>query len=136
MKILVIDDDPNQLFGLELSLKSKGYSVMVAGNGPESLTLFGKHASAIDAILCDYSMPGMNGLGVLDHVRKHPAHIPMVLMTAFGSKELILEALRRGCDGFIEKPFTLEQLLVELDRVLTRKEPNGDEGAQAGQMQH
>lgn len=117
MKILIIDDDANQLFSLVLSLKSKGHSVISADGGREALTLLGQNPAAVDVILCDYAMPGMNGLAVLDHINRLSIHVPVIIMTAYGSKELILDALRKGCAGFLEKPFTLEHLLSELDRV-------------------
>ncbi len=117
MKILIIDDDPNQLFSLELSLKSNGYSVMTAPGAQESLALIHRHAADMDVILTDYSMPGMNGLALLEHIRQGYPQLPVILMSAYGSKELILDALRKGCAGFIEKPFTMEQLLSELNRV-------------------
>jgi two-component system NtrC family response regulator len=134
IKILVIDDDPNQLFSLELSLKSKGYEVMTAASGRESLTQLKAHASVIDVVLCDYSMPDMNGFAVLDHIRQRYVHVPTILMTAYGSKELVLDAIRKGCAGFIEKPFTLEQLLSELDRVLGLRQLYADGGLASGPM--
>jgi DNA-binding NtrC family response regulator len=71
----------------------------------------------IDLVLSDYVMPGLNGIELLKRIRENHGSLPVILMTAYGEKDLIIEALRNRCDSFLEKPFTLDQLIQEIERV-------------------
>jgi CheY-like chemotaxis protein len=118
MKILVVDDDMVQLESLRRGLRSKGYQVLEALSAEDALNRFThSHTNEIDLVLSDYLMPGMNGIELLKKIREDYGPLPVILMTAYGEKDLIIEALRNRCDSFIEKPFTLEQLMQEIERV-------------------
>lgn len=117
MKILIIDDNPEQLISLKLLLKTKGHTILVAASGKEALAKLNAAYFEIDVVVTDYAMPGMNGLELLSEIREKYPTMPVIIMTAYGEKELLVSALRNGCDGFIEKPFTANQLLNELKRV-------------------
>jgi CheY-like chemotaxis protein len=118
MNILVVDDDALQLETLRRGLKNKGYQVLEALSGEEALRRFARsNMGKIDLVLSDYLMPGMNGIELVKKIRQHYSSLPVILMTAYGEKELVIEALRNRCDSFIEKPFTLDQLIQEIERV-------------------
>ncbi len=118
MNVLIVDDDIVQLETLRRGLRSRGHKVLEALNADEALKQFGrpKHTQ-IDLVLSDYIMPGMNGLDLLKRIRQDYSSLPFIIMTAYGEKDLVIEALRNRCDSFIEKPFTLDQLMDEVDRV-------------------
>ncbi|UCE75222.1 MAG: response regulator [Methanomassiliicoccales archaeon] len=118
MNILVVDDDALQLETLRRGLKNKGYQVLEALSGKEAVKCFARSNMAkIDLVLSDYLMPGMNGIELVKKIRQNYGSLPVILMTAYGEKELVIEALRNRCDSFIEKPFTLDQLMQEIERV-------------------
>ena len=117
MKILVVDDEPMQLKSMKIGLRTEGYSVVTAESAEEALKLL-KSDSAVDLIVTDYLMAGMTGLDLLKAIRSFKSTIPVILMTAYGKKDLVVEAWKNQCSGFIEKPFSLEQLLAELTRVI------------------
>lgn len=115
MKIMVVDDEKIQLESLRRGLKRKGYSVVEALNGKEALQQLNRD-SDIDLVITDYAMPGINGIELLKKIRKNHISLPVIMMTAYGEKDLIIEALRNHCDSFIEKPFSLDQLINEIKR--------------------
>jgi signal transduction histidine kinase len=114
--ILVVDDEMVLLESLRRGLKNRGYLVLEAPNAQEALNRLRSSAVKVDLVITDYSMPGMDGLELLQHIREHYGNLPVIMMTAYGQKELIIDALRHRCDSFIEKPFTLTQLLQEIER--------------------
>ena len=129
VNILVVDDEMIQVETISRGLRSKGYGVTRANNGDEALEKIHDETGKIDMVITDYAMPGMNGLGLLKSIRKTHRSMPVIMMTAFGEKELIIDALRNRCDSFIEKPFTLDQLLVEAKRAMVNAESGKGEGS-------
>jgi CheY-like chemotaxis protein len=115
MNILVVDDEIDQIETLKRGLRSRGYVIFEATRPRDALNwLQGK--ACIDLLITDYMMPTMNGIELLETVRKdHPA-LPVIMMTAHGHDELLVKALHYNCNGYIEKPFTLEQLVREIER--------------------
>lgn len=71
----------------------------------------------VDLVITDYNMPGMNGLALIRRIREDRKQIPVFLITAQADMDLRREALRQNCEGFMEKPFTLEEIIREIDRV-------------------
>ena len=119
VNILVVDDEVVQIETLSRGLKRQGYKVDHALNGKEALKKIQNKLTKVDMVLTDYAMPGMNGLSLLKNIRKSGRKLPVIMMTAYGDKEIIIDALRNRCDSFIEKPFTLEQLMEETERALS-----------------
>ncbi len=116
--ILIVDDEAEQLDSLRVGLKSSGFKVFEALNAEDALKLLNHGPEKIDIVITDYAMPGMNGMELLKKLREKNKTLPVILMTAYSKKDLVIDALRNSCDGFIEKPFTLDQLLKEIDRVM------------------
>jgi signal transduction histidine kinase len=115
MNILVVDDEKVQLETLRRGLGSKGHVVAEALSAEEALKHLGSDTK-IDLVLTDYAMPGMNGIELLRNIRESYGNLPVIMMTAYGEKDLIIDALRNRCDSFIEKPFTLDKLIQEIER--------------------
>ncbi len=110
--ILIVDDDPNALFGISQLLMDEGYGVVSANNGREALEAL-KH-STIDAVVTDEKMPELTGMEFLSRVRQGDSKPPVILITAYGSVSLAVEALKKGAFYFFEKPVfnNLEQFLA------------------------
>lgn len=112
--ILVLDDEQNYLLILETLLEDAGYNV-TAIHDPE-LALAYLEESEVDVIVTDMKMPKLTGQDVLEHVHKNYPHIPVLIMTAFGSIESAVEAMRLGAYDYITKPFSNEQLLLSISK--------------------
>ena len=120
--ILVVDDDPNSLFGVCQILKDEGYQVLPAESGKEALKRL--KTDSINMIITDEKMPDMSGMALLSEVKKTDPEIPVILMTAYGSVSLAVEALKQGAFYFFEKPIfgNLEQFLAIIRQALKAQE--------------
>ncbi len=117
MNLLVVDDNPAQLASLRVALKTKGHRVLTAESGKDALAELDRQASIINLVLTDYAMPEMDGLELLSTIRQKSQAIPVIMMTGHSDKHLISRAFQNGCTGFLDKPFTLEQLTTEIRRI-------------------
>jgi two-component system NtrC family response regulator len=104
--ILVLDDERNYLLILDALLSDAGYSV-TALHDPE-LGLAYLEESEVDVVVTDMKMPKLTGQDVLEHVHANYPHIPVLIMTAFGSIESAVEAMRLGAFDYVTKPFSNE----------------------------
>ncbi|NVM22301.1 MAG: hybrid sensor histidine kinase/response regulator [Desulfobacterales bacterium] len=125
MNILVVDDERVQIESVKRGLKSKGHKVLEALSAEEALKYL-NNGTKVDLILTDYSMPKMNGLELLKKIRKVHGSLPVIMMTAYAEKNLVIEALRNRCDSFMEKPFTVDQLIREIESARMRMIQNTD----------
>jgi DNA-binding NtrC family response regulator len=112
--ILVIEDEEKYRRVIGLHLASSGYEVKAAGTAEEGL----KHAAAVDLVLTDLKLPGMDGLKLLESVHVQNAHTPVVVMSAFGTVEIAVEAMKKGAVDFLPKPFSLDHLTVVVEKAL------------------
>lgn len=117
-RALVVDDDPDIGRLVALRLGARGLSVTRASRGDEALAHILEHAP--DVVLLDVAMPGLTGLEVLERVRAAGRDTAIVMMTAFGSEKVAIDALRRGADDYLRKPFETSELAAVLDRTLER----------------
>lgn len=126
MKILVVDDEIMQLKNLKIGLQTECHSVVTAQSAEEALEQVDKAGDEpFDLIITDYLMPDISGLDLLKALREKEQFIPVIMMTAYGKKDLVIEAMQHQCSGFIEKPFSLAQIVIEIDRVKRHKLQNG-----------
>ena len=123
-KILIVDDEPFNLDVLEQELTDLGYAVERASEGAQALSEVDKLAPEL--VLLDYLMPGMNGIEVLHAIRKTHKDLPVVIVTAHGSIELAVEAIKAGADDFITKPFDPEHLALVVKKNLERAKLRSD----------
>ena len=110
--ILIIDDEKNYLLVLEALLVDAGYTV-TALNDPETALAF-LEDSEVDVVVTDMKMPKITGREVLETVRKNYPHIPVLVMTAFGSIESAVEVMKFGAFDYITKPFSNDELLLSV----------------------
>ncbi|MEO2002506.1 MAG: bifunctional response regulator/alkaline phosphatase family protein, partial [Candidatus Poribacteria bacterium] len=118
-QILWIDDEIETLRSHVLYLESQGYDVVPATNGHDGLALLHEHA--VDAVLLDHRMAGMDGLAVLEAIKKARPHLPVVMVTQSQEDALVDDALRRQVDDFLVKPVQAVQVARTLRRIVDRK---------------
>ncbi len=115
MNILIVDDEPVQIESLTRGLRTKGYTVFGALSAEAALDRINNHPP-IDMVLTDFDLKGMDGMELLRTIREKNAALPVIMTTTYGEKNLLIEALRNRCNSFLEKPFTLDQLVKEIER--------------------
>jgi len=119
-KILVIDDELDIREGLyDLLTIEGGYTVELAHNGTEGLHKL--DGTAYDLVLLDLMMPDMSGMDVLQKVRKTDTETPIFMITAYGSVEAAVDALKLGANDYFSKPWDNEKLIIEIDRMIARR---------------
>lgn len=117
--ILVVDDDPDIREVLRDRLESLGYRVLPASNGKEGLELLEKQNPHM--VLLDVEMPGMNGLQVLREIRKKGYDLTVVMVTAYGTIERAVQAMKEGAYDFIPKPFEPDHIALIVEKALERE---------------
>src|ERR1019366_3322442 len=117
--ILVIDDEPDIRESLEVLLSSEGYRVELAANATEGLKRL--EGSTYDLVLLDLMMPDKSGMEVLEEIRVRDRETPIFLITAYGSVEVAVTALKRGANDYFSKPWDNEKLLIEIDRMISKR---------------
>ena len=113
-RILVVEDEEKLRRVIELQLKGAGHGVDLAGAAEEGLRL----ADGADLILTDLRLPGMDGLELLASLRRQNSTTPVIVMTAFGSIETAVEAMKAGAVDFLPKPFSLDHLMTVVNKAL------------------
>ncbi len=113
-QILILDDEKNYLLILEAMLGDAGYAV-TALDDPETGLAF-LDESEVDVVITDMKMPKVTGQQVLEHVKRNFPYIPVIIMTAFGSIEGAVEAMRIGAFDYIAKPFANDELLLTMEK--------------------
>lgn len=122
-KILVVDDQRNMRATLSMLLRSNGYEVDEADSGERGQDMGA--AGAYDLILTDLRMEGSDGLSVLRSVKQHQPLTEVIVMTAYGTIESAVEAMRLGASDYIQKPFAEEELLLRVARGIDNRKRNG-----------
>src|SRR5579863_5985984 len=112
--ILVIEDEEKYRRVISLHLSSSGYSVKAVGTAEDGLTL----AAEAELVLTDLKLPGMDGLAFLEQLRSQNMMAPVIVMSAFGTVEIAVDAMKKGAVDFLPKPFSLDHLTVVLEKAL------------------
>ena len=117
--VLVVDDDADNRRILEYMLQRDGYTVRSAPSGRQALKIFDEHQ--IDLALLDLSMPEMDGITLLKRLRQEDASVQAIVVTAHGSVERAVEAMKAGALDFLTKPVRSEVLLAQVEKALAMK---------------
>jgi two-component system, NtrC family, nitrogen regulation response regulator NtrX len=115
-KILVVDDEVSILQSLRGVLQDEGYQVSTAASGEQALEEIKKDVP--DLVLLDIWMPGMDGLTVLEEIKKSFSQLPVIIISGHGNIETAVKATRMGAFDFVEKPLSLERILVSIENAL------------------
>ena len=114
--ILIVEDEAKMRRLLELNLGEDGFSTVSAGDAEAGLKLL--RENVIDLVLTDLKLPGMDGLEFLQAVKRQNAALPVVVMTAFGSVETAVEAMKAGASDYVLKPFSLSEMRMVIHKEL------------------
>ncbi len=120
-EILLLEDDPNLGFILQEHLQLEGFAVTLCTNGLDGLRLFRRGTHVL--CLVDVMMPAMDGFTFARKLRAAEESTPIIFLTAKSLKEDKIEGFRIGCDDYITKPFSMEELMLRLRAVLRRSVP-------------
>lgn len=120
MKVLIVEDEKSLAEGLRFNLEAEGYEAAVAADGETAVELLA--AQSFDAVVLDVMMPGMSGFDVARWMRERGDYTPVLMLTALGQPEDILQGFDAGADDYLPKPFDLEILLVRLNALLRRRQ--------------
>lgn len=113
--ILIVEDEPKMLRLLQLNLAEEGYTILLAADAEAGLKVL--RQEPIDLVLTDLKLPGMSGLELLQEAKQLSASLPVVVMTAYGTVETAVEAMKAGASDYVLKPFSLEEI-----KLIVRKE--------------
>ena len=117
--ILVVDDDPYIQKALEDRLASLGYGVLVSADGVQALEIFERHSPQL--VLLDIELPGMKGLDVLKEIHRRDTGVPVIMITAYGSIDLAVQAMKDGAYDFIPKPFKSGHIGLVVEKAMERQ---------------
>jgi DNA-binding NtrC family response regulator len=114
--ILIVEDEAKMRRLLELNLGEDGFTTLSAGEAESGLKLL--RENKIDLVVTDLKLPGMNGLEFLQTIKRQNASLPVVVMTAFGSVETAVEAMKAGASDYVLKPFSLNEMRMVIHKEL------------------
>ena len=119
-RVLVVEDEAHLAEGLRFNLEAEGHSVQVAGDGESAIDRLLKRHDKFDAVVLDVMLPGVNGFDVVSALRKAKNYVPVLILTARGRAEDVLEGFAAGADDYLPKPFELPIFLARLQGLLRR----------------
>ncbi|HOE83285.1 MAG TPA: sigma-54 dependent transcriptional regulator [Myxococcota bacterium] len=120
LRVLVIDDEPGFLQILQVILSRAGYNVVTATSAEDGLELLERHH--FDLCLCDLKMPGMDGMGFLAALKSRGIPLTVIVMSAYGSIDLAIDAMKAGAYDYINKPFQAEEILLAIKKAEEREQ--------------
>lgn len=118
-RILIIDDEENVRYMLQLTLENEGYEAQGAEDGHEGIRLF--EDDPFDVVICDVKMPGFSGLDVLRAIMQLAPQTPVIMMSAYGTIEAAIEAMKQGAYDYVMKPFKQDEMLLTLRKAEERE---------------
>ncbi len=127
-KVLLLEDDNNLGFIMQEQLEMNNFEVVLCQNGVDGLIEYNKNR--YDLLLVDVMMPKKNGFTFVKEVRLTDQQIPIIFLTAKSLKEDRIEGFKSGCDDYVTKPFSMEELLLRIQAVLRRSGDNYSESTQ------
>jgi DNA-binding response OmpR family regulator len=119
-RVLVVEDETHLADGLKFNLEAEGYFVQVVGDGESAIDRLLKTKEKFDAVVLDVMLPGIDGFGVASALRKAKNYVPVLMLTARGRPEDVLEGFAAGADDYLPKPFQLPIFLARLQGLLRR----------------
>jgi len=129
--ILVVDDEPSMRMALSESLESCGYEVVTANNGEDALNKF--QEGLYEVVITDVRMPKQGGMEVLRRIKEISHQTPVIVITAYGTVNTAVEAMKEGASDFIMKPFSLEHLELVVKNVVSKNEQDESTSGQGKQ---
>ncbi len=133
-RILIVEDEAHLAQGLLFNLQAEGHEAVVVGDGESAVDLLLQQSALFDAVVLDVMLPGMDGFAVARAMRAAENYTPVLMLTARGRPEDVLEGFAAGADDYLPKPFELSILLARLNGLLRRSQwlrpQTSEQGAQ------
>lgn len=123
-KILIAEDEEIMQITLKDALEKEGYQVIIASDGREGLEEFRK--SNFDLVIADLKMPKLDGIQLLSEIKKLSRDTVVMMITAYGTIETAVEAMKLGASDYITKPFLIDELIMKLEKVLRLQSPENE----------
>lgn len=115
LKVLVVDDEVDILEVIQDRLEAYGFTVVTAGTGVEALRKLSREK--FDGVFLDIKMPEMGGMEALEEIRKRDRKIPIIIITSSSTREAAIEAIAKGANEYVLKPFEWEELKAKIEKV-------------------
>lgn len=119
-RVLIVEDEAHLADGLRFNLQEEGHQAEVSGDGEEALARLIDRGEHFDAIVLDVMLPGKSGFEVASQLREKKNYVPILMLTARGRPEDVLQGFASGADDYLPKPFELAILIARLDGLLRR----------------
>jgi DNA-binding response OmpR family regulator len=124
-RVLIVEDEANLAAGIRFNLELEGYEVEVIGDGLAALSLLTSPAgtsASFDLVVLDVMLPGMDGFALADRLRNQGNRVPILMLTAKGLPEDVVQGLEAGADDYLPKPFDLAVFLARVKGLLRRRD--------------
>ena len=115
LKVLVVDDEEDIVEVIKDRLEAYGFTVATAGTGLQALKKLSMEK--FDGIFLDIRMPEMSGIEALEEIRKNGVTIPVIILTSSSTQDVALEAMAKGANDYLLKPFEWEELKVKIEKI-------------------
>ncbi|HEY3305526.1 MAG TPA: response regulator [Candidatus Binatia bacterium] len=115
LKVLVVDDEEDIVEVIQDRLEAYGFTVITAGTGVEALSRLS--TEKFDGVFLDVKMPEMGGIETLEHIRERDRMIPVIIITSSSTREAAIEAIAKGANEYVLKPFEWEELKAKIEKV-------------------
>ena len=119
-RVLIVEDEAHLAQGLSFNLREEGHTADVVGDGESALDRLIAKRQLYDAVVLDVMLPGKSGFDVATTLREHKNYVPILMLTARGRPEDVLQGFAAGADDYLPKPFELSILIARLDSLLRR----------------
>jgi len=115
LKVLVVDDEEDVVEVIQDRLEAYGFAVVTAGTGVEALKKLS--VERFDGVFLDVKMPEMGGIEALEEIRRRDRKIPVIIITSSSTREAAIEAMAKGANEYVLKPFEWEELKAKIEKV-------------------
>jgi len=119
-RVLIVEDEAHLANGLRFNLRAEGHEVEVSGDGEDALSRLVDDGETFDAVVLDVMLPGKSGFEVASLLREKKNYVPILMLTARGRPEDVLQGFAAGADDYLPKPFELAILIARLEGLLRR----------------
>ena len=125
--ILIVDDDPTQRRLMQVVCEKAGYFTMQADDGQKAVDILNSpEGAAVSLVMLDLIMPNMGGMETLEQIRKQRADMPIIMLTAQGGIDTVVEAMQKGAADFFVKPASPERVVVSINNALNLTQLKGE----------
>lgn len=123
-KIIIADDEIKMCNILRLALTAEGYDVSIVENGEDAMSELLDNNKKYDLLITDVQMPVKSGIELVNEIKEHELDIGIIVITGYGSKSMLIDLMRKGCNDYVDKPFKIDEILESIERVVSERKSN------------